>query len=159
MCLFLSDMAKSFPLYKSCALKESVYGTFNTFDRKYIVLIALGGARQDARDTKRKADLEIIRAGLELYKSDCGKYPPAPLSNPLVGDNSTGCPNTNTYIFTVPSDPVLTQSYSYTKLTDYTYVICTILEDTSSANGVTSNCGNCGTVADPLSCNHGVPNP
>src|SRR3989344_4750312 len=36
-----------------------------------------GNATRNARDAKRKADLEQIRTALEMYKADNGRYPQA----------------------------------------------------------------------------------
>ena len=66
-----------------------------------ISAFGLTGARESSRDAKRKADLETIRGGLELYKSDCNSYPatlPSP-GNPLIGTSDTGsCLTTDIYI-------------------------------------------------------------
>ena len=65
-------------------------------------IFGLQGARESSRDARRKADLETIRSGLEIYKADCNDYPPASKvvgGSPLVGDGSpTSCAVTNTYI-------------------------------------------------------------
>ena len=121
-----------------------------------IVLVALGGARQDARDTKRKADLEIIRAGLELYKSDCGSYPPGPLTagSSLAGDNtSAGCLDSNEYISSVPTDPISTQYYQYFReVGNLTYQLGAGLEGGASCS---LGCMDCGSAY----CNYIVKNP
>lgn len=93
-----------------------------------ISLFGLQGAKESSRDARRKADIEMIRGGLEIYKSDCNIYPPS-----LTGGGSlTGdCPTTNTYISLIPLDP-LGHSYSYTH-TDTTYTLCTTLEQTGAA--------------------------
>src|SRR3990167_5669693 len=77
-------------------------------------IFSLQGARETSRDAKRKADLEQVRSGVEIYKSDCNKYPTS-LSSPLVGDGSvTSCAVTNIYINQVPTDPISpTSDYSY----------------------------------------------
>ena len=59
------------------------------------VLLALSvfgmqGARQSSRDGRRKADLEQIRSGLEMYRADCNAYPTT-LVTTLKG---TGTPST-----------------------------------------------------------------
>ncbi|MCK4588676.1 prepilin-type N-terminal cleavage/methylation domain-containing protein, partial [Candidatus Woesebacteria bacterium] len=38
-------------------------------------IFGLQGARKSARDSKRKADIELIRSGIEIYKADCNVYP------------------------------------------------------------------------------------
>ena len=122
------------------------------------VLIALSvfglqGARKASRDAKRKSDIEQIRSGIEIYKSDCDKYPPS-LGSSLVGDGSTtSCLVGNTYISSTPIDPLSpTNVYSYYNPTANTYEVCATLEQGGSA--VSCN-GSCGTAA----CNYKVTNP
>jgi general secretion pathway protein G len=97
------------------------------------VLIALSvfglqGARKASRDAKRKADVEQIRSGIEIYKSDCNKYPPT-IGTSLAGDGSTtSCLVTNTYISSIPVDPLSpTNVYRYYNTTPNTYEICVAL--------------------------------
>ncbi len=66
-----------------------------------LAIIALGNARQKARDTKRVADVGQISKALELYFSDNNSYPAIitpgqPLRSP---DNLT------TYLSTIPANP------------------------------------------------------
>jgi type II secretion system protein G len=115
----------------------------------------LMGARESSRDSKRKADLESIRSGIEIYKSDCNAYPTSNVTSltTLVGSGSpTSCAITNTYMSTIPTDPTTsTRSYRYSS-DGTTYYICAALEQGS---GSVSCGGNCGTVA----CNYKVVNP
>lgn len=119
-------------------------------------IFGLQGARQSARDGRRKADLELIRSGIELYKSDCGGYPSS-LSpgGVLVGDDSSStCSSSNTYISEVPADPLSpNRSYIYSS-PGTTYEICASLEDGTGSEscGGTSSCGS-------ASCNYKVVNP
>jgi prepilin-type N-terminal cleavage/methylation domain-containing protein len=121
-------------------------------------IFGLQGAREASRDAKRKADLEEIRSGLELYKSDCNVYPltgNVPSGSPLVGPTGsiTGCLG-NTYINLIPSDPVTGRTYIYYSADGLTYQLCASLEQgTGSVTcGATSTCGT-GT------CNYKVTNP
>ncbi|MBI3396850.1 type II secretion system protein [Candidatus Woesebacteria bacterium] len=88
-----------------------------------ISLFGIQGVRESSRDAKRKSDLQLIASGLELYKSDCNKYPSSlPVSGPLVGDgSSTTCLSANTYISAVPTDPVTGRSYNYFYLSPNSY--------------------------------------
>ena len=129
-------------------------------------VFGLQGARQASRDAKRKADLESIRSGLEIYKADCDSYPAAAKlvsGGSLVGTGATGsCSASNTYISLVPSDPVpLTNSYTYTPtstdggLTYSTYTLCAALEQAPSPTMAPNPaCGSC-----TVSCNYRVANP
>lgn len=119
------------------------------------ILIALSvfgiqGARQSTRDARRKADLEQIRSGLEIYKADCGSYPLS-LSTSLTG----ACPGpaVNTYISSVPVDPLSTSTYGYSG-TATTYTLCATLEQPPNPPMDTTGCGGCTT-----SCNYKVTNP
>ncbi|MFH1864236.1 MAG: prepilin-type N-terminal cleavage/methylation domain-containing protein [bacterium] len=121
-------------------------------------LFGISNAREAARDANRKADLELIRSGLEIYKADCNDYPPSisTTGGPLIGDSTpTTCAVTNTYISAVPLDPLNTaRVYRYSRLTASKYEICAALENgtgTVTCTGFT----NCGGV----SCNYKVTNP
>lgn len=123
-------------------------------------IFGLEGARRSSRDAKRKADLELIRSGLEIYKSDCTKYPASlNFGGNLIGtDLPVNCSSTNSYITGIPVDPLFpTSLYSYNSPTTSTYYLCATLEQspTPVANpDDLSNCGTCGT-----SCNYVVKNP
>jgi type II secretion system protein G len=116
-------------------------------------IFGLQGARKSARDSKRKADIELIRSGIEIYKADCNVYPTS-LGTSLVGDGSTtSCSASNTYIAEVPEDQLSpTQSYRYWS-DGITYEICASLEDGTGTEtcGGSSNCG--------ATCNYKVINP
>ena len=94
-------------------------------------IFAMGGARSSARDARRKADLEQIRSGIEIYKADCNLYPP----NGSLNEGSTltaSCPNLATYIQKVPGDPSV-GSYCYNRTSNVTYELCAKLEDVPAA--------------------------
>ncbi len=94
-----------------------------------ISLFGMQGARESSRDARRKSDLEMIRSGLEIYKSDCNIYPPSPLGTSLSGN----CPTANIYISLVPTDP-LGAIYVYTPnpTTHLTYTLCATLEQSAT---------------------------
>ena len=117
-----------------------------------IGVVSYQSAMRKSRDGKRKADLEQIRAALEMYRSDCGSYPASiSFGGSLVGgkDECSG----NTYMQEVPQDPrYSTYEYSYTKSSD-SYVLCAYLEGESADLGCSSvSCGSCGDQ----SCNYKV---
>lgn len=121
-----------------------------------ISLFGMQGARESSRDARRKSDLEMIRSGLEMYKSDCNVYPSV-LGTTLVGNETSGpCLSThNTYISLVPKDPLdpnRLYPYSYTVATK-TYTLCASLENAGSAE---TGCGSCGSG---VTCNYKVTNP
>ncbi|MFC1625464.1 type II secretion system protein [Patescibacteria group bacterium] len=118
-----------------------------------ISIFGVQGARESSRDAKRKSDIELIRSGIEIYKSDCGVYP-ATLGDSLVGDGSgLSCPVTNSYINQIPSDPVAPER-SYLYYSDgAVYEICAALEKEGEVVtcGASSDCGE--------TCNYQVTNP
>ena len=124
-------------------------------------VFGLQGARQASRDAKRKADLESIRSGLEIFKADCDKYYIGnSLPSPLVGIpsspyNISSCLATNTYISNIPVDPI-SATYSYAYSSDgTTYTLCAYLEN--PPNPVDTGCvGSCGAG---VTCNYKVTNP
>jgi len=104
------------------------------------------GARESSRDARRKGDLELIRSGLEIYKSDCNFYPiGSSISSPLTGDGSSiNCAVTNTYISSVPLDPGdPSRQYLYSSPDGTTYELCASLEQETGTEtcGGSSNCG------------------
>ncbi len=118
-----------------------------------LTLFGIGGARESSRDAKRKADLQEIASGVEIYRADCNDYP-STLGTSLKGDGSpTSCAVSNTYISSVPKDPIdPTRTYQYSS-SGTTFEICASLEKGSG----TVTCGgssNCGTT-----CNYKVTNP
>lgn len=118
-------------------------------------LFGISNAREAARDSKRKADLELIRSGLEIYRSDCNDYP-ASLGTSLSGDGTpAACATTNTYISAVPKDPLdPNRRYPYSRPTTITYILCASLENPPSPAMGVGGCGSCGTT-----CNYKVVNP
>ena len=133
-------------------------------------LFALGGARESARDAKRKANLETIRSGLEIYKADCNYYVdasafPNPISpnDPLDGDDAPCSVGTsNIYIEAVPDDSLSGRDYTYaptscTAGTDCTkYLLWAALEDPGGlAAYCTGSIPSCGSET----CNYCVRNP
>ena len=118
-------------------------------------VFGLQGARTSSRDAKRKADLEAIRSGLEIYKADCDRYP-ATLGTTLVGSPPpSACSASNTYLSSVPVDPTATaRTYAYTNTTTTTYTLCASLEQVPSPLPDLTGCGSCTTA-----CNYKVTNP
>lgn len=122
-------------------------------------IFGLQGARESARDARRKADLEEIRSGLEIYKSDCNKYPvqatPGELTGSMIGVGTLPSCVGNVYIQEIPTDPVSpSQNYLYYSADGTTYELCAELEGggTTKTCGSSSSCGGTG-------CNYKVTSP
>lgn len=117
-----------------------------------IALVSYQGAREAARDGRRKTDLEQIRSALEMYRADCNQYPVAAPAF-YSGFTLTCAASGSTYI-TFPTDPLLaTQKYCYKSADGKSYSLCAALEKSGSgAPGCTSS--DCG-----VDCNYEVNNP
>lgn len=104
-----------------------------------LAVVALGSAREKARDAKRLSDVKQIQTALELYYTDQSDYPTG-TALVLGGANAgclggggfaaSGCTGT-LYMGQVPANPAPNGAdYSYTKGTG-TYSITFSLEGTS----------------------------
>lgn len=125
-----------------------------------VSIFGLGGARESARDARRKSDLELIRSGLELYKADCNRYPvslPATGANLVGSTPPTSCAATNTYITGFPGDPTAGKTYRYVNnAATNSYILCAMLENPPSpAMAGVGACGSCTAGA----CNYIVTSP
>lgn len=124
-------------------------------------IFGLQGARESSRDARRKADLEQLRSGLEIYKADCDTYPvgngnPSTVfGSALVGDGSTtSCAVSNTYISQIPVDPTNpNRTYLYSS-NGVTYELCTAVEQATAGTVTCGGSSSCGA-----SCNYKVTNP
>lgn len=165
----------------SAAMKKNKYRGFTLIELLVVIsiigiLIALSlfgliGARESARDSRRKSDLELIRSGLELYKSDCGSYPTTtqfnygPWVEPgvnLTGDGSSdSCSSSNVYITSAPEDPLWdSRGYSYRRPDAYHYSLCAALEHVPSpAPDLSLVCSACSEGSVVATCNYQVTNP
>lgn len=97
------------------------------------VLTALGivsyvSINKNARDARRRGDIEQIRSALELYRSDYGTYPAVGGSAWIDADSlNTGNPATglvNTYLPAIPSDPQSTNPVYRYKVTNSNFGYC-----------------------------------
>lgn len=96
-----------------------------------IGLISFSSASQKGRDARRTADVEQLRAALELFRSDCGNYPTATFSD-LISDTLTvTCTNSSTNILfkakylgnKTVQDPQAAHTYTYTSSQPTSYTI------------------------------------
>lgn len=112
-------------------------------------LVSYQAAQKKGRDSKRKSDLEQVRAALEMYRSDYGHYPIANNWTDMINELNNEDEN---YLSSIPADPK-GYSYYYNSSDGYTYYLCAYLE-----TGGTDDCGNyCGPA--PGNCNYRVTNP
>jgi len=124
-----------------------------------IALFGIQTVQRAARDSKRKVDLENIKAALELFYSDCNNLPspvagklPSTIDSSLSSTHPASCPSSpaNVYLSDVPVDPDSTGFYYYTIPSTASYVLCTHLENEPDvvASGCQTNCGsgNCNYI-------------
>lgn len=112
-----------------------------------IATFGLRQAQESARDGKRKADLEEIATGLELYRAECNRYPSS-LGTSLSGSGSPAtC--TGTYISSIPVDPQSpSRRYYYAANPAGTsFGLCAALEQAPNPSVPTTGCGSCGGSA------------
>lgn len=108
-----------------------------------LAVVALGTARQKARDAKRLSDLKQIQTALELYYTDNNVYPTSASGVALGSGNfaclngsgfaATGC--ANPYMGAIPDDPITGNDYTYQSANGSTYTVSSSLEGT--VNGMT----------------------
>ncbi|MCM8787832.1 MAG: prepilin-type N-terminal cleavage/methylation domain-containing protein [Candidatus Omnitrophica bacterium] len=114
-----------------------------------IAAVSYRSANVKSRDGKRKADLEQIRAALEMCRTDTGSYPSG-----LSFGGSLTCGG-NTYLNPIPQDPLSPNyNYRYDRPTSTTYCLCAYLESGGGDTSCTCD-GGCGIQT----CNYGVQNP
>lgn len=93
-----------------------------------IGVVSYTGTNKKSRDSRRMTDLENIRIALELYRQDVGSsYPPS-------GIDSLGNYLEPKYIQKVPTKGPKGDNYLYSRITNYTYTLSAIMEDTGSTN-------------------------
>lgn len=109
-----------------------------------LAVVALGSAREKARDSKRLADLKQVQTALELYYTDNNAYPVVAAPGQALGAGNYECLNSagfaatgcaSPYMGDIPVDPVAAQSYVYTSPTGTSYTVDATLE--GNVNGLT----------------------
>lgn len=118
-----------------------------------VVMISIGKARMRARDAKRVQDLRQIRAAIESYANDHGKYPPPPPFSSFASSADPAKWNylqnlLKPYLPQLPKDPVnnaietyRTGNYSYLYLVNgMEYDLITQFEDKNNKNRCELKC-------------------
>lgn len=99
-----------------------------------LVLSNMSGARERARDAKRKSDLKEIQKALQMYKQD---------HSPLYPNNLDELAADQNYLKEIPAAPLEGESYFYQPIGGNTdYILRACLENASDPQGVTdtTNC-------------------
>lgn len=113
-----------------------------------IGIVSFTSTNQRARNGKRKADMEQVRAALELYKSDdsagAGKYPSGSFTT------MTGTLKTAKYLSDpLPQDPKNVAPYTYmysAPVAQTSYCLCATLEGVNQGESPDTTCNNIGQV-------------
>ena len=97
---------------------------------------------KNSRDARRKSDLRQIQSALELFRSDCGNYPPDS-PNPFSGTSFSGtCTGpTITYLQTIPKDPLTGSLYTYALLPGGGYSVISCIENVRDPEKVPTTIG------------------
>lgn len=99
-----------------------------------VVLAALDGARESARDARRASDLHQIQNALELFRDVGGLYPATP-SPSYVSSLTIAGSDIRPYIGVIPTDPTQTggNGYRYSAGPDRrSYTLMVVPESTGS---------------------------
>lgn len=110
-----------------------------------ILLVSFQGVRKSARDGRRKADIEQIRAGLEMCRQETRVYP----------NNLPGCALVPAGI----TDPLSGYRYVYSKISDTAYSLCAYLEAGPETPCAGVACGGNCNVGASTACNYKTCNP
>lgn len=124
-----------------------------------LVLANLNAVRQRGRDAQRKSDLRNIQTALRLYYNDFNKYPNNASAN-IAGCGNTGISicdwgspfewgtsvryqiefgtDAQTYMSTLPTDPLPDIDYNYVQLNADDYTLTACLENASDEKGQAS---------------------
>lgn len=102
-----------------------------------LILPNLAGARERARDSRRKADLNSVQTALRLYYNDTQSFPAS-----LTWNSSLkSLDNVTTYMALLPTDPSSSTTiklYTYTPSSDG-YIVVAVLENASDPDIATSH--------------------
>lgn len=118
-----------------------------------LVLANLNAARGRGRDSSRKADLRNIETALRLYYNDKGVYPQNNASGQILGCGASGdtaCEwgeewsvGTTVYMGALPTDPIASQVYVYTRSSPDNYSLMACLENKSDEDGIVADASEC----------------
>lgn len=129
-----------------------------------LLFVNFSGARERARDSKRKTDLTQLKNALQLYYNDYGRFPSAGAGSTIAGCGAAGtsvCSWTsgttvgsafsagnpvNVYMGVTPGDPQSpAQQYTYAVDASVDYKLSAMLENASDTDAAKSQT-RCGVV-------------
>lgn len=88
-------------------------------------IVSYSGTNQKSRDAKRQADMQTIRAALEICRANTGTYPANVTTRVQCSDGTITLSST-------PVDPRTSAVYTYTRPTTTTYTLSCTLELTGT---------------------------
>lgn len=113
--------------------------------------VSYSSLSRGSRDARRKADLEQIRAALEMYRSNNNSYPSSVAVDCSLSTGLTDV-NGNTYLSNVPEDPkCINYFYYYTSFPTGCTTACNDYTVGAYLEGTTSTC------TSPPTCSSGSP--
>lgn len=116
-----------------------------------IGIVSYTSFNKQARDSRRKGDLEQIRGALELYRSNNSAYPTPGGSYGLsFGSGAITDASNNTYMSKIPQDPQSPKTYYYT-VASGDYTLGAMIEGSSTC-GVAGT--DCETTVGTQACNY-----
>jgi general secretion pathway protein G len=161
-CVRAQDAGGSMVISSKFKVQSSKLGAGFTLIELLIVVAVIGilaavimqnfsGIRDRARDGERKSELAVIQSALEIYRSDIGNYPSqgSITTSGVLNCNTsfTGGSPPNTYLRSVPCDPLNTGQHRYFysasggSPSSYSLIAC--LENVNDSQKDTTNNGSC----------------
>lgn len=125
-----------------------------------LITANLQGARERARDARRKADLRALEQSLRLYYNDADSFPASSSSYELEGCGTIAAPlscswgssfatDASIYLAYLPTDPSSTSTttvkYQYYSATGDQYLLVAKLENASDAD-ITESQSRCSSI-------------
>jgi type IV pilus assembly protein PilE len=112
-----------------------------------LLIVSFQGVRKSARDGRRKADIEQIRAGLEMCRQQTRSYP--------VGTNYLSVAACSNLFPSSIADPLPGYQYYYNS-NGTTFILCAYLE----GGALSTNCSSCASNScGSVNCNYSTCNP
>ena len=119
-----------------------------------IMLVAYTGVRQEARDSERKYELEILASAIDKYYLSNGHYPMpsgwcTQISNTASGYDTAFASELAPYLDEVPYDPIhkgTYQGYLYRNVGDASYYLYAELEGEDRVDDGFSGCSRIGGI-------------
>lgn len=140
--VYTNDNKKGSSMKKAFTLMELLIAIAIIAILTAIGIVSYTSINKNARNTKRRSDVEQIRSALELYRSDFGYYPSA--NGGTIGDAAHLSGVIDPYMPAVPTDPkgqpyyYIATNFNATSSQYYGYCIAASMEPSET---IDSTCG------------------